>query len=386
MIRETIRSLREEALEITVAETFPSDRSTFAVNHQDMLISLHQGLYNRPVIAALPLLVAAARDRDTEALEGFVDMMGSRASDVNRAVYNTVECYERFPFWSPRKLGLGLSRWADVLRDFVYFDVDYPACAAWSEHRAGPAEGQPVRSDVPTLILAGQYDPITPPAWGQVTAETLTRSQYARFPHIGHGAYRSDECPKRVVEQFIRDPSSEIDLSCADQIEPIRFFTGVYVEAGVYWIAKTFLDEPSADALGGAALLAGALLIPPLVWTLAAIRRRRKGGPAPHGGARAARFITGITAAIGFAFLAGLMVGLLVTASANPVHLLFGLPGYFAPLFGLPWLVAALLPVAVVVSVARFRWVETLGGRVLLSIAVLGCLGFVVFCAAFRLF
>jgi hypothetical protein len=56
-----------------------------------------------------------------------------------------------------------------------------------------------------------------------------------------------------------------------------------------------------------------------------------------------------------------------------------------APLFGLPWLVAALTPAALIVSFLRFRWVETLGGRLLLILALLGCVGFVVACARFGL-
>ena len=40
------------------------------------------------------------------------------------------------------------------------------ACALWPRGERPADFHQPLASDVPLLILAGQYDPVTPPAYG----------------------------------------------------------------------------------------------------------------------------------------------------------------------------------------------------------------------------
>jgi pimeloyl-ACP methyl ester carboxylesterase len=384
MIGETLRALREKPLQVPVAESFPIDGDAYAVNPQDLLAALHQGLYDRQIIPALPFLITAIRDRNVEALTGFVDAMGEKAVRVNRAVYNTVECYERFPFWRETARPGVPSPWTELLREFVQFAVDSPVCAKWSQHRARPEEDKPVVSDVPTLILAGQYDPITPPEFGRQAAETLSQSRTVEFPHVGHVAFRSDDCPKNVVLQFLRDPQAELDLSCIREMEPPRFLTDVYVSAGVYRVAKALFDEPHPVAVVSTAALGGALFVPPFVWILAAILRQRRREPEPS--AQRARRVTGSTAVLALVFLLGLLGAILATALRNPVHLALGLPGGTAPLFWLPWLVAGLTPVAFVLSVPGFRTAETTGSRLLLILALLGCAGSVAVYVYFELF
>jgi hypothetical protein len=243
-----------------------------------------------------------------------------------------------------------------------------------------------VVSDVPTLILAGQYDPITPPEFGQRAAVTLSKSRYVEFPHIGHGAFRSDDCPKNVVRQFLRDPGTELDLACIGEIEPLRFFTDVYVNAGVYRVAQALFEERRPLAIASVAMLGGALFVPPFVWTLAAMLRRRRGGAAPEPSAQWARRVTGCAAGLALVFLVGLLGAMLATAFSNPIHLVVGLPGKTAPLFGLPWIVTVLAPVAFVLSWVGLRSVKTMGSGLLLALALLGCAGSVVFFLYFGLY
>ena len=77
-------------------------------------------------------------------------------------------------------------------------------------------EKEPVVSRIPTLVLTGQYDPITPPAWGQLAAETLGNSFYYEFPGFGHGVSFDGPCGLDIVLEFLSDPSKEPDSSCFD--------------------------------------------------------------------------------------------------------------------------------------------------------------------------
>ncbi len=79
--------------------------------------------------------------------------------------------------------------------------------------RAPAIETKAVRSDIPTLIVAGQYDPITSPAWGELVAKTLSASAFVEFPGQGHGQFVA-ECPRSIRSAFLADPSRPPDTTC----------------------------------------------------------------------------------------------------------------------------------------------------------------------------
>lgn len=56
------------------------------------------------------------------------------------------------------------------------------------------AQQEPVTSAIPTLILSGEYDPVTPPASGMLAARTLSKSYYFSFPGVGHVVVGANAC------------------------------------------------------------------------------------------------------------------------------------------------------------------------------------------------
>ncbi|MEZ4660777.1 MAG: alpha/beta hydrolase [Caldilineaceae bacterium] len=63
----------------------------------------------------------------------------------------------------------------------------YAACAIWGAGEAAPVESAPVQSTIRTLLLAGQLDPVTPPAWAQQAADSLSDSLYVEIPRRAFG-------------------------------------------------------------------------------------------------------------------------------------------------------------------------------------------------------
>ena len=90
--------------------------------------------------------------------------------------------------------------------------------------QADPAGHAPVHSDIPTLIVTGQYDPPTPPAYGRLAAATLTRSYFTEFPGLAH--IPRDPCVDDVKSAFVYQPLHRPDTSCIQQMPPISWETG----------------------------------------------------------------------------------------------------------------------------------------------------------------
>lgn len=111
-----------------------------------------------------------------------------------------------------------LSARADIdgaLFDSQISDLEegFDLCDTW-DFDADTRLGGPVNSTVPTLVLAGDFDPITPPRWGKLAAEALENSYFYTFPGVGHAVIDGGECPVDVVMQFIADPATQPDASC----------------------------------------------------------------------------------------------------------------------------------------------------------------------------
>ena len=95
----------------------------------------------------------------------------------------------------------------------------FQTCAYWGAGRAAAIEDTAVYSDIPTLILAGQYDHATPPKWAYLTAETLSRAYLFEFPGAGHALIMAGDCPLSLIDQFYDDPWSAPDGSCLADTE-----------------------------------------------------------------------------------------------------------------------------------------------------------------------
>lgn len=61
-------------------------------------------------------------------------------------------------------------------------------------------------SPIPTLLLEGQYDPITPPANAATVAATLSHGFSYLFPGTGHAVLYTNRCPDKITFSFYDNP------------------------------------------------------------------------------------------------------------------------------------------------------------------------------------
>ncbi len=87
-------------------------------------------------------------------------------------------------------------------------------CDEWDVAPLDDAFREPVRSDIPALVLAGTYDPITPPAYSRAAADALTDATYVEFEGFGHVVGLGTECSTALIATFLDDPEAGLDMSC----------------------------------------------------------------------------------------------------------------------------------------------------------------------------
>ena len=105
-------------------------------------------------------------------------------------------------------------------------DQQLGACAQWPTAEPPAEIFEPVEADVPVLLLAGDRDYVTPPAWAHQVARTLPRARVLVMPYGGHyywdwGADSdAGDCFDQLTEQFWDDPDPDhLDTGCLENVE-----------------------------------------------------------------------------------------------------------------------------------------------------------------------
>ncbi len=95
-------------------------------------------------------------------------------------------------------------------------------CAAWNVAPASAAANEPVTTDIPALIFAGEFDPSTPPQWGRRLLANMPRAHFVHMPGLSHGA-SFNPCGGRIAFDFINDPTSPPVLTCVAKLQGADF-------------------------------------------------------------------------------------------------------------------------------------------------------------------
>ena len=78
---------------------------------------------------------------------------------------------------------------------------------------------------LPTLVLSGEYDPITPPSWGTEVAATLPNALHLVAPKQGHGVFARG-CLPQLLRDFVESGTWDgLETSCVDALTAFPFFT-----------------------------------------------------------------------------------------------------------------------------------------------------------------
>jgi pimeloyl-ACP methyl ester carboxylesterase len=61
-------------------------------------------------------------------------------------------------------------------------------------------------SDVPSLVMQGEFDAITSPGSGRLVASRLRRGYYIEFARVGHKVVDQSVCGQKIAAVFFERP------------------------------------------------------------------------------------------------------------------------------------------------------------------------------------
>jgi pimeloyl-ACP methyl ester carboxylesterase len=135
----------------------------------------------------------------------------------NMAVYYSFQCREEVPKHSFAEVvaeSAGVFSRTDHYAVSWFAALDYAVCEVWGVQPSGASEAAPVVSDVPALVLAGAFDPITPAEWGRSATQYLTNGWFFELPGQSHGVMRTSACARDIALAFIDDPNTAPEPDC----------------------------------------------------------------------------------------------------------------------------------------------------------------------------
>jgi pimeloyl-ACP methyl ester carboxylesterase len=189
----------------------------------DLVDWIFGALYGPGALERVPDAIAAAADGDVptalDLLDGSAAVRNRRtwADEESDGLFYSVTCREEAAVSDPaiaaRRAGEVRPSLAAAL--LVGVERMFAVCEFWDAGRLDPSETEPVRSDVPALVLAGAYDPITPSAWSRQTADVLGVASYAEFPSRGHAVFVGSACATDMIIAFLAAPTDVPDQRCA---------------------------------------------------------------------------------------------------------------------------------------------------------------------------
>lgn len=181
-------------------------------------------LYDPDVAALLPLTLSQLERGDPRGFLAQADAL-TKATGVAEGMHLSVFCNEDF---ARARTVQEISRVPEQAGSDLFghqvAESYGKSCANWPRAEVPAALSEPVTSSVPTLILSGALDPVTPPAFGERVKRSLPNARHVVAPGAAHGL-TARGCTAKVIARFIDRPlPAELDVACIEALQRPAFF------------------------------------------------------------------------------------------------------------------------------------------------------------------
>ncbi len=176
--------------------------------------------YSSETQALIPILLEQASLGDWQPLASQALLQVQNIEDViARGMELSVICSEDEPFF-PSNIDQH-----NTLLGQLLIELTQAQCAVWPRgHVPNDFHTPMINNEVPVLLLSGEYDPVTPPNYGEQAAEQFANSQHWVIPGRGHSVLRHGCLPDQVALFFADADLSVLDAECINRIGPMPFF------------------------------------------------------------------------------------------------------------------------------------------------------------------
>ncbi|HVJ33244.1 MAG TPA: alpha/beta fold hydrolase [Terriglobia bacterium] len=223
-LQALVTRLNEKPLQMRRANPEGGADLAFPLTGETLLTHLFFNLYNRDDIERLPQIIDIFDRNLSRPIGREADLLVEELQDRpgwGDAMATTIDCLEDVPFNDPAKVKENYAA-SPLLRSFADADPA-PDCPGWVRASPIAAMAMPVESALPSLVLVGSNDPVTPPSYAQLAARHLSHGFYREFSAIGHDVLGNSVCAGQLAEVFLDRPDREPTHPCLAVSRPFVF-------------------------------------------------------------------------------------------------------------------------------------------------------------------
>jgi pimeloyl-ACP methyl ester carboxylesterase len=214
-----LAQLTKGPVEVEVQKPRSTERVKVKLSRDLAAETIRYMLYNPVAASRIPLMIHLAAQGNfvpmtNAALEYRVNLVATGSNGM----YLSVTCAEDLP-WIKHGEGERIAE-NTFLGDYR-LRQQREACELWPRATIERDYSQPTRADAPVLILTGEWDPVTPPLYGDATAKELKNSLHIVVPHGAHGlgGLEGMNCIENAINKFVESGTTkDIDTSCVKNI------------------------------------------------------------------------------------------------------------------------------------------------------------------------
>ena len=209
--------------EVTLNHPVTGEAAERRFSNQELAGAVRLLAYAPASAALLPHLIHEGARGNLSPLTAQIMMIeASMYESLAIGMHHSVVCAEDMPFVTD----------ADIDREALeatfmgeqQIDMLREICRHWPRGPIDPDFREPLDTDVPVLLLSGEFDPVTPPAWGDRAAAQYDNARHVVGPGQGHGLLPHG-CTPRLVADFIAAASADnLDADCVSRLGPMPFF------------------------------------------------------------------------------------------------------------------------------------------------------------------
>ncbi len=209
---DTIEQLNQHPIHIRITDPETNQSYRALLDGDGFFYTLFMALYSSEFIPFIPRMIQDAQRGEYSAIAYLLSVLTFDRS-MSYGMYYSVLCAEDADF-SPQD--------ANTANVYPYLAKDaekdlqqiQQVCQLWHGERFDSQADAPIVSDIPTLIINGEFDPITPPAFGEQVAQHLSNSYVYTLPLGSHGSFLSQPCAEDLMIAFLADPNTAPPQVC----------------------------------------------------------------------------------------------------------------------------------------------------------------------------
>jgi len=218
--RDLIEQYRNNGQSITISHPRTGEGTPIEFNDQTLGGALRFLAYSPQTQMIIPYLVheaSATGQPDRIAAQALI-MTDQIAGQLAFGLNFSVGCSEDWPSW-PQDIDN-----SDTLLGDSMVELYASICEWWPAGNVPTDFHAPFDSEVPVLILSGELDPVTPPAYGDEAAVQFSNSLHLIGRGLGH-TVTSHPCFSGIIDEFFDSASIEsLDTECLSTLDHAPFF------------------------------------------------------------------------------------------------------------------------------------------------------------------